>query len=104
MIKVSVMYPNGPEARFDEVYYRDQHMPMVKRLMGDYCKYYTVDKAISAGSPDANAPYIAMGHLFCDSVDAFQAGFGPHTREIMADIPNYTNQKPVIQISEVLVG
>jgi uncharacterized protein (TIGR02118 family) len=104
MIKVSVMYPNGPEARFDEAYYRDKHMPMVKKLMGDYCKYYTVDRAIAADLPVPNTPYIAMGHLFCDSVDAFQAGFGPHSKEIMADIPNYTNQTPVIQISEVLVG
>jgi uncharacterized protein (TIGR02118 family) len=45
-----------------------------------------------------------MGHLVCDSVEAFQTGFGPHTRAIMGDIPNYTNQKPVIQISEVVVG
>ncbi|WP_332878555.1 EthD family reductase [Massilia sp. S19_KUP03_FR1] len=104
MIKVSVMYPNGPDARFDEAYYRDRHMPMVKQLMGDYCKSYAVDGAIPGGVPAANAPYIAIGHLFCDSVDAFQAGFGPHTKEIMGDIPNYTNQTPVIQMSEVLVG
>ncbi|KQQ97546.1 EthD family reductase [Massilia sp. Leaf139] len=104
MIKVSVMYPNSPDARFDAEYYRDRHMPMVKELMGDYCKYYTVDRAVSAGAGGAVAPYIAMGHLFCESVEAFQAGFGPHTKEIMGDIPNYTNQKPVIQISEVLVG
>jgi uncharacterized protein (TIGR02118 family) len=103
MIKVSVMYPNGPDARFDDVYYREQHMPMVKKLMGDNCEYYTVDKAL-AGVPESNAPYIAAGHLICDSLEAFQAGFGPHTEEIMADIPNYTNQTPVIQISEVLVG
>lgn len=103
MIKVSVMYPNGPDARFDEAYYRDRHMPMVKRLMGDYCKHYTIDKAIGTGVPAANTPYIAMGHLFCESVDAFQAGFGPHTKEIMDDIPNYTGQTPVIQMSEVLV-
>lgn len=104
MIKVSVMYPNGPDARFDEAYYRDRHMPMVKKLMGDHCKYYAVDRAISSGTPEANAPYIAMGRLFCDSVEAFQAGFGPHTKEIMGDIPNYTNQTPIIQISDVLVG
>jgi uncharacterized protein (TIGR02118 family) len=104
MIKVSVMYPNGPDARFDEVYYRDRHMPMVKQLMGDSCLYYTVDRAPAGASAEANAPYIAMGHLFCDSLEAFQAGFGPHTKEIMGDIPNYTNQKPVIQVSEVLVG
>jgi uncharacterized protein (TIGR02118 family) len=104
MIKVSVMYPNGPDARFDGAYYRDQHMPMVKRLMGDSLRYYTIDQAMDDGSPSSNAPYIAMGHLLCDSVDAFQAGFGPHTKEIMDDIPNYTNQTPVIQISEVVVG
>jgi uncharacterized protein (TIGR02118 family) len=104
MIKVSVMYPNGPDAHFDEAYYRDRHMPMVKDLMGEHCKSYAVDRAITSGSPEANAPYIAMGHLFCESVEAFQASFGPHTKAIMADIPNYTNQTPVIQISDVLVG
>lgn len=102
MIKVSVMYPNSPDAHFDDLYYRDKHMPMVKSLMGDYCKYYTVDRALSM--TDRKAPYIAMGHLFCESIEAFNAGFGPHTDAIMGDIPNYTNQKPVIQISEVMVG
>ena len=104
MIKVSVMYPNGPDAHFDTAYYVDRHMPMVKQRMGDYCKYYTVERALASGTPEANAPYIAMGHLFCDSAEDFQAGFGPHTKEIMGDIPNYTNQTPVIQMSEVLVG
>jgi len=36
-------------------------------------------------------------------MEAFQAGFGPHAKEIMADIPNYTDLTPVIQISEVLL-
>ncbi|MGA9368763.1 MAG: EthD family reductase, partial [Steroidobacteraceae bacterium] len=47
MIKVSVMYPNKPGARFDHDYYRDRHMPLVKRLMGDKCRYYTVDKGLA---------------------------------------------------------
>jgi uncharacterized protein (TIGR02118 family) len=45
-----------------------------------------------------------MCHIFCDSVEAFQGGFGPHAKEIMGDIPNYTDLTPVIQISEVIVG
>jgi uncharacterized protein (TIGR02118 family) len=104
MIKVSVMYPNPPGAFFDHEYYRDRHMPLVKMRMGDYCKYYTVDFGLAGGTPGAPPTYIGMGHLFCDSVEAFQAGFGPHAPEIMADIPNYTDQIPVIQISEVVVG
>jgi hypothetical protein len=30
--------------------------------------------------------------------------FGPHAKEIMGDIPHYTDLTPVIQISEVIVG
>jgi uncharacterized protein (TIGR02118 family) len=104
MIKVSVMYPNTPGARFDHVYYRDKHMPLVKARMGNACKSYTVDKGIAGGAPDAPATYVGMCHIFCDSVEAFQAGFGPHAKEIMGDIPNYTDLSPVIQISEVVVG
>jgi uncharacterized protein (TIGR02118 family) len=45
-----------------------------------------------------------MCHIYCDSAEAFQRGFGPHAKEIMADIPKYTDLQPVIQISEVVVG
>lgn len=104
MIKVSVMYPNKPGARFDHDYYRDRHLPFVKRLMGEKCRYYTIDKGLSGGSPDSPATYVGMCHIFCDSVEEFQAGFGPNAKEILADIPNYTDLEPVMQISEVVVG
>lgn len=104
LIKVSVMYPNKANARFDHDYYRDKHMPMVKAKMGDACKYYTVDRGIAGAAPGTPPTYIGMCHIFCDSVEAFQAGFGPHAKEILADIPNYTDLSPVLQISEVEVG
>ncbi len=104
MIKVSVMYPDAPGARFNHDYYRDQHMPLVKARMGEHCRSYTVDKGLAGGAPGQPATYVAMCHLYCDSVESFQAGFGPHAQEIMADIPNYTNLAPVVQISEVVVG
>ena len=104
MIKVSVMYPNTPGARFDHDYYRDRHMPLVKQRMGDACRYYTVDRGLSGGAADAPAPYVGMCHIFCDSVQAFESSFGPHAKEILGDIPNYTDLKPVMQVSEVVVG
>jgi uncharacterized protein (TIGR02118 family) len=103
MIKVSVMYPNTPAARFDHGYYRDKHMPLVQARMGAACKYYTVDKGLGGGAPNEPATYVAMCHIFCDSVEAFQTGFGPHADEILGDIKNYTDLTPVIQISEVVV-
>ena len=104
MIKVSVMYPNKPGARFDHTYYRDKHMPLVKARMGDSCRFYTVDKGLAGRAPGEPATYIGMCHLYCDSLEAYQAGFGPHASEILADIPNYTDLTPVLQISEVVVG
>jgi uncharacterized protein (TIGR02118 family) len=98
------MYANAPGVRFDHAYYRDKHMPLVKARMGGQCKYYTIDRGLAGGAPGAPAPYVAMCHIFCDSVEAFQAGFGPHANEIMSDIANYTDRTPVIQISEVVAG
>ena len=37
-------------------------------------------------------------------IEAFNCCFEPHAKEIMADIPNYTDLSPVIQVSEVVVG
>ena len=104
MIKVSVMYPNKVGARFDHNYYRDTHMPLVKKLMGSTCKFYTVDKGLAGGAPGESATYVAMCHIYCDSVESFQTGFGPHAKEIMADVANYTDLAPIIQISDVVVG
>lgn len=103
MIKVSVMYPNTAGARFDHPYYRDKHMPLLKDRMGDACLYYTVDKGIAGGAPGSPAPYVGMCHIFCESVESFQAAFGPHAKEIMGDIANYTDLAPVMQVSEVVV-
>lgn len=104
MIKVSVTYPNQPGAHFDHAYYRDKHMPFVKALMGGNCKFYTVNNGLAGGGPRDPPIYIGMCHLFCESVEAFQAAFRPHEKEIMADIGNYTDLTPVIQIGEVVVG
>lgn len=104
MIKVSVMYPNTPGARFDHDYYREKHMPLLKARMGDSCKHYTIDKGLAGGAPGTPATYIGMCHIYCDSVESFLSGFGPHMAELQADIPNYTDQTPVIQFSEVVVG
>ena len=87
MIKVSVMYPNKPGARFDRAYYLDKHMPMVKARMGSALKFYAVEKGVSGGAPVDPATYLVVAHLHCDSIDDFQRGFGP-VQEIMGDIPN----------------
>jgi uncharacterized protein (TIGR02118 family) len=101
MIKVSVFYPHQPGSHFDINYYCDQHMPMVRRLLGSAVKNTAVEQGLSGGSPGTPPPYMAMGHMYFESIPAFVEAWTPHAAEILADIPNYTNVQPQVQTSEV---
>lgn len=103
MIKVSVMYPGHSGAHFDHDYYRHKHLPLIKSRMGAALNYYTIDKGLAGGAPGTPPAYVGMCHLVCDSLETYQASFTPHAKEILADIRNFTDIAPVIQISEVVV-
>ena len=101
MIRVSFLYPNEPDEKFDMDYFVNTHMPMVKSKLGSALKGMTVDHGVGGAEPGAPATYVAMGHLLFDSVEAFQQAIGPHLEEIMGDVPNYTKIAAGMQISEV---
>ena len=95
MIKVSVMYPAGDDNTFDMDYYRTTHSEIVNRVLKP--TRFDIDKGIDG------QPYMVVGHLLFDSTEAMQAGMGnPDAAEAMADVPNFTNAQPQIQISEVV--
>lgn len=104
MIKISIMYPHTPGARFDHDYYRDTHMPLVAARLGAACLRYTVDKGLAGGAPGEPPTYVAACAFYVDTLEAFNAAFGPHAKEIRGDIANYTDIVPVKQVSEVVVG
>jgi uncharacterized protein (TIGR02118 family) len=103
MIKVSVFYPNNEGSKFDIDYYCNRHMPMVRQKLGTACKGVAVEQGIAGPTPGSRPAFIAMGHIYFDSVEAFQTAFGPHADAIMADIPNYTDIPPTLQISDVKI-
>lgn len=101
MIKVSVLYPASENARFDLDYYCADHIALVKNKLGAACKKIEVDAGISGPAPASQPAYFSMGHMLFDSVEAYEAAFGPHVDAIMQDIPNYTDVEPIVVISEV---
>ena len=103
MIKVTVLYPHPQGRAFDMDYYCNKHIPMVQEILGDDLKGASVEQGLSGGEPGSPPAYAAIGHLYFDSLEAFQNCFGPHAEAIMGDIPNYTDAQPVIQISEVKI-
>jgi uncharacterized protein (TIGR02118 family) len=100
MIRVSVFYPQG--GKFDEEYYVNSHLKMIAEKVGDAMLKAEMDKGVAGGAPGSPAPYAAIGHLYFNSIPEFMQAFGAHAGEIMADVPNYTDTRPEIQISEIV--
>lgn len=101
MIKATVFYPYEEGKKFDMDYYLNSHLPMVHEKLGGAIKGGGVEQGLNSGKPGSPPIYAAISYLLFDSVEAFQNSFGPHSGAIMADIPNFTDLRPKIQISEV---
>lgn len=101
MIKVALLYPNGEGKTFNMDYYSNKHMPMAARLFGDSLKAMAIDKGLASGTPDTPLSYLAIGYFYFETMSSFQNSMKANSATLRADIQNYTNIKPVIQISEV---
>ena len=103
MIKLSVLYPNKEGGTFDINYYLNTHIPIVAKLLGEAIKGATVEEGLSSAAPNFNAPFLAIGNLYFESMESYQNSFGQNAPEIMADLPNFTDLEPVVQISSVKI-
>jgi len=101
MIKVAIFYPNGEGKTFDMDYYSNKHMPMAANLFGDSLKAMSIDKGLANGTPDVPVQYVAIGYFYFETMSSFENSMGPNSEKLKADVPNYTNIQPEIQISEV---
>ena len=102
MIRVTGLYRDTSNSEFDFDYYMNTHMPLVKKRlvefgMGDF----EVERGIEAANGEA-AQYVCIVHIEFPTIDDFKRGFEKHGEELGADVPNYTNIAPEMQISEIV--
>ena len=102
MIKVSLLYAAEEGKRFDMDYYANKHMPLVHQRLDPVGLIRSeVESGISSADPNAPAPFVAIGVLYFNTADEVHEGFKTHGREIMGDLPNFTDIAPQVQISEI---
>jgi uncharacterized protein (TIGR02118 family) len=102
-ITVLVMYPNTAGSKFDMDYYLDRHASLVHRCWdGMGLKGLKVVKGIATPDPKTPPPYQVVASLSFDSLEAFRAAVAAKGAEVMGDIANFTDVKPVVQISSDL--
>jgi uncharacterized protein (TIGR02118 family) len=103
MIRISILYPNIENGRFDKDYYLNIHMPLSIEKQGEALKGISVEIGINGGNPETKPPYVAMCHLLYDSIESFWTAFTPHAELLTGDMINYTDIQPLYQVSEVSI-
>ena len=95
MHKLTVLYPTGDGTTFDMDYYRTKHRELCFQSL-EGLERMDIEQGV-------DGPYVATGHLYFPSLEALQASItGPRAADTVADVANYTNVTPVIQISQVI--
>jgi len=101
MVTISMLYTHG--SKFDLDYYFNTHMPMSVERLSTHPGFrgVSVVRGIGGGRPGSEPVYVAMCHYLFDSLEDFLAAFTPHAALLQADMANYTDTQPIIQISAV---
>jgi uncharacterized protein (TIGR02118 family) len=102
MPSITVIYPAGPDIKFDADYYRDHHLKTIMSLYGNSIKRFELRKTIvAAGGP---APqFSAAVNIWIADQTAFAEAGKQHGPTLVKDVPNFTNGMPTIQ-NDVVYG
>ncbi len=102
MVLLSVMYPEIDGSRFDTDYYIDKHMPLVRARLGSALTDFKATRGLAGGEPGSGPTYQFIAHLTFESPEAMGEKLGQHGAELFADVPNFTDVQPIVQVSEIL--
>jgi uncharacterized protein (TIGR02118 family) len=98
-----ISYPNEAGSRFDVDYYLNTHIPIVVEKLGPYGLITAaVDQGVSGGAPGSPAKYQIQCHLNFPTLEEMQAGMMAEGAGLMADLKNFTDLRPEVQINRIL--
>jgi uncharacterized protein (TIGR02118 family) len=61
-----------------------------------------IEKVVASADPGQPPEYQCIFSMTFKTMEEFQKAFETSAQELMADIPNYTDAQPLIQISEIV--
>lgn len=103
MYCLTVSYPKLEGKKFDEGYYENTHLLLVKNKMSEYGLESIVLRKHCGSKPEAGEAYFASVDLVFDSVINMSRALAAVGTDINADIANFTNTKIEYQFSEVRI-
>lgn len=102
MICLTVFYPKTTDSTFDLDYYASKHAPLLmERLTPLGLTKFDYETGLAGGTPNTPPAFAAIGRLHFATLEDLQTGLGTHGPELVADIANFTNVEPIMQISQI---
>ncbi len=99
---ITVLYPNVEDATFDLRYYLTKHMPLVsERFTAHGLTGWRVAKFVGTPTGDTS-PYSIAATLDFGSPEEFAAAVAAEGKDVLGDVPNFSNKDPVIMIGDVV--
>jgi uncharacterized protein (TIGR02118 family) len=99
---VTALYRNSEGSRFDFDYCVTTHFQLVRERLGGFgMGRIEVEKGIEAMDGE-RAAYTCVAHVDFSDMAGLKRGLEEHGEELLADVPNYTDIEPEVQISEVV--
>jgi uncharacterized protein (TIGR02118 family) len=103
LAKVTGIYRWAEGAHFDHDYYATAHARLTTELLGPLgLLRFESDRTVSASAPQPGA-VVATSNAYFASISEAHAALASAGGALAADLPKYTNIRPVLHFSEVWV-
>lgn len=99
---ITVLFPNEADAKYDINYYKIHHMPLIEKLWGHFGIISWSVTTFTPG-PDGSEPAFTFGSVvnWSSAEDIKTAFADASVKQIMEDVPNFSNKHPTFLFGDV---
>lgn len=103
-ICLTMLYPSGPDLKFDADAFRDRHMPVLRKAYGEGLERIElrVPPPVAEGAPPQ--PVLAAVSMWISDFSKFAAGANANAKDVAASIATITNSRPMAQFDSFVAG
>lgn len=98
MIRIVAIYTNTANSRFDGAYYTGRHTALARALLEPHGLLGISSTLGVAALDGAPPPFWAISEMQFPSREAFDAAMAVCGDALFADLPNYTDTAPALQV------
>jgi hypothetical protein len=102
-IVLTMLYPNGPDLKFDADAFRDRHIAVLQKAYGAL-ERIELRVPPMAAEGTAPPPMLAAVSMWISDFNKFAANAGANAKDVAASMNTITNSKPMAQLDRFVVG